>query len=163
MWVELPNLWIAIANIIGVPVIHFFLSWLFTKMPRGAFDPESFLFRNRVWEDGGKFYQKWFRMRQWKSLLPDAAPWFDGFSKGQLRTNDPQYLREFIAETCRGEAAHYAQIPGLLLTLIWNPWPVAAIIMIFYAFLSNLPCILLQRFTRARMRRVLGEMVGSFR
>lgn len=159
MLVELPNLWIAIANIVGIPAIHFFLSWVFTRMSRSAFNPESFLFRIRSWEDGGKWYQRWFRIRQWKHRIPDAAPWLKGFAKGSLSERDPKFMTAFIAETCRGEAAHYAQIPGILLTLIWNPWPVAAIVMIVYAVLSNLPCILLQRFTRARMTRVLGANV----
>ncbi|MDF1860971.1 MAG: hypothetical protein P1U87_12210 [Verrucomicrobiales bacterium] len=158
MLLELSNLWIVILNVIGVPAIHLGISWIFTRMPRSRFHPDSFWFRTRAWEDGGAFYQKWFRIRQWKGLLPDAAPWFDGFAKGKLKDQDPDHLRDFISETCRGELAHYAQIPGIWLTLIWNPWPVAAVVMIVYAVLSNLPCILLQRFTRARLLRFLPDV-----
>lgn len=158
MWVDLSNLWIVILNVIGIPAIHLGISWLFTRLPRSQFRPDTFLLRERSWERGGGFYQKWFRIRQWKDYLPDAAPWFDGFAKGKLKDRDPEYLRQFIAETCRGELAHYAQIPGIWLTLIWNPWPVAAMVMIIYALLSNLPCILLQRFTRARLQGFLAEV-----
>ncbi|MEM7603414.1 MAG: hypothetical protein AAF357_18625 [Verrucomicrobiota bacterium] len=158
MLVDLSNLWIVILNVIGIPAIHLGISWLYTQMARDRFNPESALFRHRPWEDGGHIYQKLFQVRRWKRLLPDAAPWFDGFAKGKLSDKDPVYLRAFVGETCRGEAAHYAQIPGILLTLIWNPWPVAAIVMIVYAFLSNLPCLILQRFTRARMRGLLSEV-----
>lgn len=161
MWVDLPDLWIVVLNVIGIPVIHLGISWLFIQMKRSRFDPNAPLYRNRVWEQGGEFYQSVFRIRRWKGLLPDAAPWFDGFAKGRLKDKDPEYLRAFIAETCRGEAAHYAQIPGILLTLIWNPWPVAAIVMIVYSVSSNLPCILLQRFTRARLRGFLAEVEGG--
>lgn len=161
MWVDLPNLWIVVLNVIGIPVIHLGISWIFIKMKRSRFDPNAPLYRDRVWEQGGEFYQTGFRIRRWKGLLPDAAPWFDGFAKGKLKDKDPEYLRAFIAETCRGEAAHYAQIPGILLTLIWNPWPVAAIVMIVYSVASNLPCILLQRFTRARLRGFLAELEGG--
>lgn len=156
MWLELSNLWIVILNALGIPAIHLGVSWWFTKLDRSWFDPSSRLFRERRIEEGGRVYQTLFRIRQWKPLLPDAAPWFDGFAKGKLGSKDPDYLRAFIAETCRGEAAHYAQIPALLLTLIWNPWPVAAIVMIVYAVLSNLPCLILQRFTRARLRALLA-------
>lgn len=158
MLVELPDIWIVVLNVVGIPVIHIGLSWIFTKMPRTSFDPLSPLFRAREIEQGGVIYQTLFGIRRWKGLLPDAAPWFDGFAKGNLKDKDPVYLRNFIAETCRGEAAHYGQIAGLLVTLIWNPWPVAAIVMIVYSLLSNLPCVILQRFTRARLRHFLGEI-----
>lgn len=159
MWLELPNLWIVVLNTLGIPAIHLGISWWFTKLDRGWFDPGSRLFRERRIEAGGTVYQTLFRIRQWKHLLPDAAPWFDGFAKGKLGDKDPAYLRAFIAETCRGEAAHYAQIPALLLTLLWNPWPVAAIVMIVYAVVSNLPCLILQRFTRARLRDLLEAVL----
>ncbi|MEM9016791.1 MAG: hypothetical protein AAGC68_07235 [Verrucomicrobiota bacterium] len=158
MWLELSNLWIVILNVIAIPALHLGVSWIYTQMRRDRFKPDSFLFRERSWERGGHIYQRLFKIRKWKSRLPDAAPWFDGFAKGKLSDKDPTYLRAFITETCRGEAAHYAQIPALWLTLIWNPWPVAAIVMFVYAIVSNLPCLLLQRFTRARMREFLAEV-----
>lgn len=158
MWLELSNFWIVVLNAFGIPAIHLGISWIFTKLDRERFDPGSWIFRERPIEEGGVIYQTLFRIRRWKHLLPDAAPWFDGFAKGKLSHKDPAYLRAFIAETCRGEAAHYAQIPGILLTLIWNPWPVAAIVMIVYAFASNLPCLILQRFTRARLRKFMEEV-----
>lgn len=160
MLLDLSNFWIVVLNVIGIPAIHLGISWFYTRMDRARFDPHSALFRVRPWELKGKIYQRLFRIRSWKHLLPDAAPWFDGFTKGKLRERDPAYLRAFVAETCRGEAAHYAQIPVILLTLIWNPWPVAAIVMIFYAFLSNLPCLILQRFTRARLNEFLIGVEG---
>ncbi|MEC5127909.1 hypothetical protein VSU19_14180 [Verrucomicrobiales bacterium BCK34] len=160
MWLELPGLWIVIANIVGIPAIHLGISWFYVRLDRNRFDPGSALYRERAWENQGRLYEKVFRIRKWKHLLPDAAPWFDGFAKGKLNKRDPGYIRDFIAETCRSESAHYAQIPGILLTLIWNPWPVAAVVMIIYAILSNLPCILLQRFTRIRMRKLLEEIVN---
>ena len=158
MWVDLPGLWIVIANIIGIPAIHLGISWIYTRMDRNRFAPQSAIYRERLWERQGRFYEKVFLIRKWKHLLPDAAPWFDGFAKGKLSRKDPRFVRDFIAETCRGESAHYAQIPGILLTLIWNPWPAAACVMIAYAFLSNLPCILLQRYTRIRMTRLLTKV-----
>ncbi len=162
MWFDLPNVWIVVLNAVAIPAIHLGVSWWFTKLARSRFDPESWLFRERSREHGGRLYRRLFRIHAWKHLIPDAAPWFDGFAKGRLGGRDPAYLRLFIAETCRGEAAHYAQIPGLLLTLLWNPWPVAAGVMIAYALLSNLPCLLLQRFTRARLRRLLTGMEAAF-
>jgi len=160
MWFDLPPGWIVALNVVAVPLIHFGFSWWFTRLPESRFDPESFCYRERRWEQGGAIYQTLLRIRAWKGNLPDAAPWFDGFAKGKLESKEPDYLRRFIVETCRGEAAHAAQIAGLVLTVAWNPWPVAALVMIGYALLSNLPCLVLQRFTRARMRRLLAEVEG---
>ena len=158
MWLELPNLWIFVLNVVAIPAIHLAISWLFTRMDRSRFDPSASLYRERSWEKGGAFYQRYLRIRSWKHHLPDAGPWFRGFAKSSLRDRTPAYLRAFIVETCRGEAAHLAQTVALLLTLLWNPWPIAAGVMTAYAILSNLPCVLLQRFTRARLRRVLEEL-----
>lgn len=155
MWIELPNVWIVVLNVLVVPSIHLGVSWWFTRMPQAAFDAGSFLFRQRKWENGGAFYHAVFRIRQWKRLLPDAAPWFNGFAKRNLNEKDPEYLRAFRKETCRGEAAHYTQAVVLMVTLVWNPWPVAAVVMAVYAVLSNLPCILIQRFTRCRLNHLL--------
>lgn len=158
MLIELPALWLALLNIVAIPAIHLGISWCFTRMPANWFDPDAPLFRARSWERGGAIYQSIFKIRSWKSLLPDAAPWFGGFAKGKFKEKDPQYIKDFIVETCRGEAAHNAQILGIWGTLIWNPWPVAAIVMIVYAVLSNFPCMILQRYTRARLQRLRDDL-----
>lgn len=155
MLVELPPWLIVILNVVAVPSIHLGLSWIYTRLPSSRFKPKSFLYRTRSWEKSGAFYQSVFAIRNWKGMLPDAAPWFDGFAKGNFKTKERSYIDRFIVETCRGEEAHYAQLIGLLITVMWNPWPIAGIIMISYALLTNLPCVLLQRFTRARLRRLL--------
>jgi len=151
MFFEIPKIWIVILNVIAIPVIHLGISWIFTRMPLTWFQPDSFLFRERPRERNGKFYQRWFFIRSWKGLLPDAAPWFKGFSKKNLRSLDNEFLEIFRMETCRGEAAHIAQVFGILLTLLWTPG-FAAVIIVVYSVLSNLPCILLQRFTRSRLK-----------
>ncbi|MEM9280515.1 MAG: hypothetical protein AAGA96_01690 [Verrucomicrobiota bacterium] len=158
MWIELSNLWIVVLNLVAIPGIHFGLSWAYTRMPVHWFNPRSRWFREEAWEKEGAIYDSVFAIRKWKGLLPDAAPWFGGFAKGKLSDKDPDYIARFIIETCRGEAAHWAQVIGIWLTILWNPWPVAALVMLVYGVISNLPCLLLQRFTRARLRRLLSEI-----
>ncbi len=154
MLFELPDLWIVILNVLGIPAIHLGISWLYTQFPRTLFNSDSALYRMRNWENGGKIYQTIFKVRKWKGLLPDAAPWFDGFAKKNLRSKNVEFLHAFKAETCRGEAAHYAQVFGILGTLAWNPG-IAAVVIGVYSILSNLPCIILQRHTRARLDHLL--------
>ena len=156
MWIELSTFWNVVANLVAIPAIHLGMSWFFTRLPRSVFRPDAWLFAPRAWEGGGRLYERVFAVRAWKDRLPDAAGWFDGFPKRSLLSRDIDYLRDFERETCRGEAAHHAQVLGLLLTVLWNPWPVAALVMVVYAFLSNLPCIIVQRHTRLRLAPIIA-------
>jgi glycosyl-4,4'-diaponeurosporenoate acyltransferase len=155
MFLSLPDHWIIILNVIGIPAAHLGLSWLFTRLPLAWFRPAAFPFRPLPGESCA-LYERRFGIRHWKELLPDAAPWFGGFEKKKLRAGDPDYLRTFRSETCRSEAAHHAQLLVLLGFVAWTPWP-AALAIVLYAPLSNLPCILLQRHNRIRLTRVLAR------
>ncbi len=153
---DLPDLAIVALNVVLIPVIHLGLSLLFTRMPRTWFDPQHPLYTEKPGENGGRLYETAFHIRRWKNAIPDGATWFTGGFAKKLTSTDPAFVRDFIAETCRGEAAHLAQLIALLGLLAWNPWP-ANLVIIVYAFLSNFPCIILQRHTRFRLQRFLGE------
>jgi glycosyl-4,4'-diaponeurosporenoate acyltransferase len=59
-------------------------------------------------------------------------------------------------ETCRGEAVHWIVLFCSGLFFLWNPqW--LAWCMVVYAILANLPCIIVQRYNRLRMARVLAR------
>ncbi|MGY8644029.1 MAG: glycosyl-4,4'-diaponeurosporenoate acyltransferase CrtO family protein [Verrucomicrobiales bacterium] len=156
--IELPDILIVILNVVTIPLIHLGVSWLFVQMPGHWFRPDAFLFREKPGENGGLIYESLFAIRSWKNAMPDGAAWFNGgFSKKKFTSSDPNYIREFIIETCRGEMAHLAQFAVLTLLLLWNPWP-ANIVIIVYALLSNFPCTILQRHTRFRMTALLNKV-----
>lgn len=151
MLIELPVPWIIALNVAGWPVIQFTLAWAFTRMPVEWFSPGP----AHAWEQNGRFYEIIFGIKYWKDWLPDAARWFgSGFSKGSLAGNDPEYLKRFIRETCRGELCHWAALAFAPAFFLWNPWW-ADLIMASYAVAANLPCILAQRYNRARFQRLL--------
>jgi len=77
-----------------------------------------------------------------------------GFSKAALASTSGEYLRRFLLETCRGELVHWAVMSASLLFFLWNPWW-AGVAMVAYAVAVNLPCILVQRYNRARLARIL--------
>lgn len=156
MWVELPNFWIITLNVIGIPLAHVALSIAATKLPIRYFRSKN-AHRSRPVEL--LLHSKVFHTRRWKQLLPDAAPWIGGFPKGKLLNTEPDYLDTFTSETRRGELAHWAQIIVIASYIIWNPWP-ANLVILFYAALSNLPCILNLRFTRIRLQRVLHQQAN---
>ena len=157
MRVELPILWIVVLNVAGWLVIQLGLAWAFTQMPAAWFNPGPV----RGWERRGRCYERVFGIKRWKDRLPDAARWFSGgFAKGTLTGADPEYLRRFIRETWRGELCHWLAFgcaPGFFL---WNPWW-GDLIIVAYAAMANLPCILAQRYNRARFHALLARLTAS--
>jgi glycosyl-4,4'-diaponeurosporenoate acyltransferase len=144
---------VVVLNVAGWPVIQFGLAWAFTRMPVSWFQPGS----GAAWERGGHFYERWFRIKDWKDRLPDAARWFGGgFAKGSLAARDADYLHRFVRETWRGELCHWCALGFAPVFFLWNPlW--ADLVMVAYALAANLPCILAQRYNRARFQRVLAR------
>jgi glycosyl-4,4'-diaponeurosporenoate acyltransferase len=151
--IELPAGWVIALNVTVWPVIQLGLAWAFTRLPLHWFEagPAS------RWEAGGRIYAKWLRIKAWKDLLPDGASWFGGgFAKAKLIQRGPDYLARFRRETWRGELCHWTAIACTPLFFLWNPWW-ANWLMIAYALAANLPCILVQRYNRARFQRLCAR------
>ena len=157
MLIELPVIWLVVVNVLGWLVIHLGVAWLVTQLPDRIFRPDDWLYRSRTWESGGRFYEKLFRIRAWKDLLPDGAALFrKGFKKRHLKTGNREYLELFVRETCRGEFAHWIVLGCSLLFFLWNPlW--AGFVMVGYALAVNVPCIMAQRYNRIRLSRVAAR------
>jgi len=151
MLVEFPMWLIATTNIIAWPVIQLTLAWTFTRMPTHWFSAP----RSRAFENNGKFYEQSFSIKSWKDQLPDAASWFSGgFAKAHLKTRDQDHIKRFIQETWRGELCHWSALAFIPLFFLFNPWW-GDLIIVAYAILANLPCILVQRYNRARLLQML--------
>lgn len=155
MLIALTPLQLVVVNVATWPLIHLGAAWLGTQLKDYLFRPGAWLFRERRWERGGRLYETVFRIKSWKDRLPDGAALFKGgFRKKRLRSRDPEYLRRFQRETCRAEAVHEAVLLSSLLFFLWNPvW--VGFLMIAYAVLANVPCILAQRYNRIRLARLL--------
>jgi len=151
--IELPITHLILLNIGGWLTVQLGLAWAFTKMP------EAWFASGKVynWEQHGRFYERFFCIKVWKKLLPDAASWFaGGFPKGALAGIDREYLQRFVRETWRGELCHWCAVACAPLFLLWNPWW-GELIIITYALMANMPCILSQRYNRARILRLLAR------
>jgi glycosyl-4,4'-diaponeurosporenoate acyltransferase len=134
-------------------IIHLGVSISVAKIKPDAFDPESWLYRGRSWEREGKIYKTFLGVRKWKRVLPDGAAVFkSGFRKKHLRNQDSVYMHRFIIETCRAELAHWVIFVFSFVFFIWNDWWIG-MIMIAYALIVNIPCVIAQRYNRARLKR----------
>ncbi len=153
--VDLPVLPTVLLDVAAWFVVHMGTSLLALWMPDRWFARDSRLYRSRPWEQDGRFYERWFRIRRWKDRLPDGGRFFRaGFSKRNLAGRHPGYLSIFLLESRRGELTHWIAVLPAPLFFLWNP-PGVGWFMLGYALFMNLPCILVQRYNRPRFRRLL--------
>jgi len=158
MLLNLPALPTILLDIAVWLIIHVGVSFVITHIPLGSFNNEFWLYEQKKWEKGGKIYIRIFGLKKWKKRLPDGAALFKkGFRKKHLTGRDDIYLDSFIRETCRAELAHWIMLLLSPVFFIWNIWWVG-IVMIIYAVLANLPCIIIQRYNRIRLKRVYARI-----
>jgi glycosyl-4,4'-diaponeurosporenoate acyltransferase len=161
MVLHLPAFSTILLDIAVWMIIHVGVSYSITHVPLGSFDTGFWLYEQRKWEKDGKIYVRIFRLKKWKRRLPDGAALFrKGFKKKHLKELDVVYLDNFLKETCRAEFTHWIMLLLSPVFFIWNPWYVG-IVMIVYAILVNMPCIVIQRYNRMRLRRVYSRLISS--
>ncbi|MGM0845749.1 MAG: glycosyl-4,4'-diaponeurosporenoate acyltransferase [Bacillota bacterium] len=143
-------------NVVLWPVIHLSFSYICLHLDRRYFTEDSWLYQEKSWEWGGRFYEK-IGIKRWKTLLPDGGGVFaGGFRKKKLIDRDSDYFETFVMETRRAEFTHLILIPPALIFFIWNT-PLVGWIMVAYALIANVPFILIQRYNRFRFQRILQQ------
>ncbi|UOY93110.1 glycosyl-4,4'-diaponeurosporenoate acyltransferase [Ectobacillus sp. JY-23] len=142
---------------IGVWVfIHLFISYSCVKLGTIPFEGDYWLYRERSWEKNGRLYEK-LGVKRWKQWAPDASRLFKGgFHKKNLRNMTEEHLRVFLLETKRAELAHWLPIPFAFLFFLWNEI-VVGWAMVIYALCLNIPLIIIQRYNRIRLSRILHK------
>lgn len=149
--------WLAWSAVVGL-VGH--------RRPVAAFTVERWWNRLRSVERGGTLYEERLRIRAWKDRLPEAGALFaGGFAKRGLL--DPgrgpggrrAVLERYVAETRRAEWVHWVVPTATPVFLVWNDAWVAPV-MVLYAVAANGPCLVVQRYNRARLQRVLDRRPG---
>ena len=113
--------------------------------------------RLRRFERDGRVYERVLRIKAWKDAPPrgrarcSAVASRSGASFGTtVRTSS-----SFARETRRAERAHWAIVALSPVFFAWNPWWLATA-MVGYGVVANVPCLLVQRYNRARLVRLLG-------
>ncbi len=153
-----------------VMLILFFVFWflfqagsafLCFQLPNDFFSKDNALFRQKKWEKDGKIYQKIFRIRSWKGLLPDGGAMLKGgYAKKHLTDTSKENMELFLIESRRAELTHWLGILPFWFFGLFSPqgfiW-----IMLGYALVVNLPCILAQRYNRPRIQKLLNKQKVS--
>ncbi|MDR0137019.1 glycosyl-4,4'-diaponeurosporenoate acyltransferase [Metabacillus idriensis] len=152
--IELTNGAALLINMSVWLLIHLSVSFFSVRMSERFIGKFNGIFTVFNWEQSGKFYEK-IQIRIWKDRLPEAGKLFkDGFSKKNLTGRSE--MERFLLETKRGELSHWLQLVPCLFFFIWNT-PAAGLFNVLYAFAFNSPFILIQRYNRIRLSRVLQK------
>jgi glycosyl-4,4'-diaponeurosporenoate acyltransferase len=104
------------------------------------------------------FYRR-LRVHRWLRHLPEAGAAFGGESKESLPGLSPDDLERYLREVRRGEWVHWLSIAVsvLLFAVVW--WPIALVLCALTA-LGNVPFIMVLRFNRFRVQRILSRESG---
>lgn len=144
------------ANAMAWVLIQFGVGFLAPRIGDHWIRPHGGLYRTRAWEGGGAVYQRFLRVKRWKGALPSWGHVFGDFSLTHLTSTETLYLSRWIQESCRAELTHWAAMVPACLFFVWNP-PVGWALNLLYAVVVNAPCIVVQRYNRPRLQRLLDK------
>ena len=150
------NIWLALLDAGVWAAWSAIAGYIAHRLPVARLGRDGWLFRlRRQPARVARRYERVLRIRRWKSLLPEAGDLFKGgFSKRRVSSHDRAYLERFIVETRRAELTHWMIMAAIPFFFLWNPWWLA-LAMLAYGIVANVPCLLVQRYNRARLLRML--------
>ena len=149
------------ANVVGWATWMLFVGWGVNRVALGRVDHDTWLTRARGFERGGRWYESRWHIRAWKDRLPEGGAFFrGGFAKRSVAGGDAALLSRFVAETRRAEYAHWLMRAGAPVFFVWNAWW-GDVLMVAFAVAVNLPCLMVQRYNRLRLTRVLRRLAAS--
>lgn len=142
-------------------VLHMICVYLCHKLPDAFYRKDLFYFRSLPFEAQGFFYERFFRVKKWKSILPDGGKINRyGFEKKKLSALSIAYLEQFHLETKRAELIHVTGLATSLIFICIHEFPFGLLVFIVAAFL-DLPFILIQRYNRPRLDRLIQKKRGT--
>jgi glycosyl-4,4'-diaponeurosporenoate acyltransferase len=144
-----------ILDIVAWIIFHLGIGYSSTKIPLIKLDPDHMFFKTATWEKEGMIYDQVFHIRSWKRFIPDGSLLYKGtFSIKNITKMDITYLQRWICESIRSEICHWAMIVPGFFFFLWNTFQIGWL-MVLYAIVNNLVPIILQRYNRPRIRKLL--------
>jgi glycosyl-4,4'-diaponeurosporenoate acyltransferase len=142
-------------NLLVFILISLSMTFICEKVPSRVYYYKKWLFRERGWENGGRIYEYYFGVKKWKSKLPDISDFMKWrFNKKHLAEASSDYLSVFLTESCKSEFTHWMIIASTLFFNFWNDIATSAF-MVIIACLLNMPYIIIQRYNRPRLIKLL--------
>lgn len=143
----------AITISIGVTLYHFAMRLLVGALIKGVMKNKAD--HNRLWFRERRFEKRLYRLmrvRKWQKYIPTFDP--DTFDT-RKRT-----VKEILGATCQAEICHEVYMLLSLLPIASIPLlggAAAMVITSFFAMLTELPFVVVQRCNRPRLVRVMGR------
>lgn len=154
IWV-LSSAWTLVADIGAWLVIHLGVSYICFRLPDRWFERKTPIRGPKLVKSREEHSYERMGIRLWKDRLPEGSSFFQGsFSKKSLSSRDPNYYEKFILEANRGEWTHWLSMLPAPLFFLWNE-PLYGWIIIGYALIANVPFIVVQRYNRLRLERIV--------
>lgn len=145
------RLWSCVRYMMGLGVVSFVMGRL---VPRRWIRPGRFPWRSASWEP--RLYRA-LRIKRWQDKVPDMSRVFTRLMPAKRLTRETLCdLSRMIDETCVAEGTHVLLcVAGLYMLHLW-PGAGGAALTAVYILLGNLPFILIQRYNRPRLVRLLA-------
>lgn len=143
-----------LSNAVLWGIFHLLISALMLNFNIHKKSYVNWLFNTYHFEQAGEIWNKIFKIKNIKGKLPESSIIIPGsFDSSQMHNTRLETLSIYISETNRAELTHWLSILPAPLFFLWNPrkyW----VLHLGYAFLSNFPFILAQRYNRPRLRKL---------
>lgn len=139
---------------IRIVLAHVMISYIANRIPYRHL--EKMRKHLQVGEAEMRFYERVCCIRKWKDHIPTAGP----FDKRRLKSNIIDYFSLFILKTVRAEIAHALCIIAAMSILVSSPIPMSHTMALFFLMI-NIPCIMIQRYNRPRLERILIRKEGN--
>ena len=139
-------------------VISFLSTFIGRILPESWFDWQRFPYKSRPFEQNGRIYQR-LNIQKWYKKLPDASRVFRHiFPDKSLKSLSKEKLCILLKETCVAEFVHCSLcVIGFCYGKL-NEGPGVRLLTWMYILIGNLPFILIQRYNRPRLLRLLNRM-----
>ena len=158
----------------GLTIVLFAVIWFLLHLAASAvchrvddkyLTINSLLFKTRSWEQEGMLYDRLLGVRKWKIFLPEIYLFRRGALEEALYKKEPgagrnELFEQYLLESCRAELSHWLAITPFWIFGFFAP-PAVILYMLLYALGANLPCIIVQRFNRPRIARLLLKTGGK--
>jgi glycosyl-4,4'-diaponeurosporenoate acyltransferase len=156
--VDFPRFWLILVDSLVWAVLQPAIGWLAFKFPDSWIDFRRPWYQSWPWEEEGHVYQRVFAIRSWKDRIPSGGRLYkEGFSMDRIKGWDENTIQRWITESCRAELCHWMAILPSAVFFLWNPWHIG-IFMVVYALAFNAIPIIIQRYNRPRLLRVLERI-----
>lgn len=127
----------------------------FLRFPDCFYNYKNGIYKGRKWENNGDFYQTVFKVKSWKSHIPELADFIKFiFPKKFIKEFTDEFLSKYLLESCKAEFVHWCNIFSSTMFLIYEGVSTFTYMLVI-AIILNTPFIIIQRYNRPRIISIM--------